>query len=126
MSCVLCCEEHGLGRSAEGLLALEEAIAVHRRLVAIDPDTHQSHLACLLNSYASGTGEVGRPADGVAAIEEAITILRQLAEEAPARIVRALGILSDRLTELGRHDEAVRATDEARLIESAPRERTGA
>ena len=71
------------GRHAEGLPVAEEATAICRRLMIVDPDDYQLYLAGALTNLSNLLDELDRDAAGLAAIEEAIAIYRRLAEDNP-------------------------------------------
>ncbi|MEU9609010.1 tetratricopeptide repeat protein, partial [Streptomyces sp. NPDC048057] len=56
-----------VGRRAEGLAAIEEAVRIRRTLVEADPDAYLPDLAMSLNNLSVRLGEVGRRAEALAA-----------------------------------------------------------
>jgi tetratricopeptide (TPR) repeat protein len=69
------------GRHADALAAIEEAVALHRRLVAVNPAAFESDLAASLRTLGNVLAELGRLREGVAADEEAVALHRRLAQE---------------------------------------------
>ena len=67
------------GRRDEVLEAIEEAVAVYRRLRAGDPWAYEPGLAVSLHNVAPGLRRVARNQDALAAIKEAVTMQRRLA-----------------------------------------------
>ena len=106
-----------VGRRAEGLSAIEEAVSVRRRLAAAHPDANEPDMATALNNLSVRLGEVGRREEGLAAIEEAVAVYRRLATVNPSAfepaLANALNNLSARLGEVGRRDEGLSAIKEA-------------
>ncbi|MFJ9692629.1 tetratricopeptide repeat protein [Kitasatospora sp. NPDC101183] len=106
-----------LGRWAEGLTAVEEAVAICRILVEVNPDAYLPDLATALNNLSVDLGEVGRQADGLTAIEEAVSIRRTLAEaDSDAYLPDLAGSLtnlSTRLGAVGRRVEGLTVIEEA-------------
>ena len=72
-----------MGRRAEAVAAIEEAVGIYRRLAVAAPDAYLPDLALSLNNLSGSLAEVGRWAEAVAQIEEAACIYRRLAEAAP-------------------------------------------
>jgi len=62
-----------VGRQDEGLAAIEEAVAIRRRLVQAEPAVHEPGLANSLHCLSIDYGVVGRRDEGLAAIEEAVS-----------------------------------------------------
>ncbi|WP_406088319.1 hypothetical protein [Streptomyces virginiae] len=106
-----------LGRSEEGLAAIEEATGHYRVLAEAEPDAYLPDLAASLNNLALRLGEVGRREEGLAAIEEATGQYRVLAEANSDAylpdLAMALNNLSNRLGEMGRREEGLAAIEEA-------------
>jgi tetratricopeptide (TPR) repeat protein len=118
-----------LGQREEGLAAIEEAVAIRRRLVEANPAAYLPDLAMSLNNLSNRLGELGRREESLTPIEEAVTIRRRLAEANPAaylpNLAGSLNNLSIRLGELGRREEGLTAIEEAvtvyrRLVEANP------
>ncbi|MFE7560187.1 tetratricopeptide repeat protein [Kitasatospora sp. NPDC057500] len=72
-----------VGRRAEGLAAIEEAVDHYRTLVEANPDAHLPDLALALNNLSVDLGEVGRRTEGLTTAEEAIAIHRTLTDTNP-------------------------------------------
>ncbi|MFJ2854910.1 tetratricopeptide repeat protein [Streptomyces sp. NPDC087215] len=106
-----------VGRRAEGLAAVEEAVRHYRALAEVNPDAYLPDLAGSLNNLANRLGDVGRRAEGLTAIEEAVRIRRALAEVNPdaylPALARSLNNLSARLGDVGRRAEGLAAIEEA-------------
>ncbi|MBE1484845.1 tetratricopeptide repeat protein [Plantactinospora soyae] len=101
-------------RHEDALSAVEEAVAIQRRLAGRHPRFRQD-LAASLNDLSYCLAELGRRDEALVAITDAVRIRRQLAAEPPgdpAELARALNNLSNCLAELGRHDEALAAIEE--------------
>jgi tetratricopeptide (TPR) repeat protein len=109
-----------LGRSEEGLAAIEEAAAIRRELATSRPDAFLPDLAMSLNNLSIPLGDLGRHEEGLAAIEEAVDAHRQLATSHPDTflpdLASSLNNLSIRLGDLGRHEEGLAAIEEAAAI----------
>ncbi|MFJ4091860.1 tetratricopeptide repeat protein [Kitasatospora sp. NPDC089913] len=105
------------GRRAEGLVAVEEAVAIRRALADANPDAYLPDLATSLNNLSADLGEMGRRAEGLAAVEEAVGHYRTLAQANPdahlPRLAGALNNLSANLGEMGRRAEGLVAVEEA-------------
>jgi len=118
-----------LGRREQALAAIEEAVAIRRRLAEARPDAFLPDLASSLNNLSIRLGELGRREQALAAIEEAVASYRRLAEARPdaflPNLAMSLNTLSNRLGELGRREQALAAIEEAvaihrRLAEARP------
>ncbi|MDQ1394271.1 MAG: hypothetical protein QOF30_3248, partial [Acidimicrobiaceae bacterium] len=66
-----------VGRREEGLAAIEEAVAVYRRLAAANAAAHEPALATSLNNLSVRLAEAGRREEGLAARSEAHDIEQQ-------------------------------------------------
>lgn len=99
------------------LEAIEEAVAVYRRLRAGDPWAYEPGLAVSLHNVAPGLRRVARNQDALAAIKEAVTMQRRLATCNPTAhepiLATTLGSSADCLGDLGRRREALAAIEEA-------------
>jgi hypothetical protein len=105
------------GRRAEGLAAIEEAVAVRRKLAAADPVAHESALARALNNLAVDYGDLGRHAEALAAAEQSVRIHRGLARQhgdqyTPA-VAKGLNNLANAYVRAGRQAEARELLQEA-------------
>jgi len=106
--------------SAPGL----EAIALHREIAADDPARPISRLADGLTLFCVIRSEMGHLKEGLAAGEEAIALHRALAEteaavdpdRANSGLAGSLYTFAVFLNVAGRHEEAVRASKEAKDI----------
>ncbi|MFB7398418.1 tetratricopeptide repeat protein, partial [Streptomyces sp. NPDC056191] len=109
-----------VGRRAEGLAAVEEALAIRRTLAEANPDAYLPSLATSLNNLAIDLGEVGRRTEGLAAAEEAVGHYRTLAEANPDAylpdLATSLNNLAVRLAVVGRRAEGLAAVEEALAI----------
>ncbi|MGZ2360923.1 tetratricopeptide repeat protein [Streptomyces sp. 372A] len=106
-----------LGRRAEGLSAVEEAVRHYRTLAENNPDAYLPDLAMSLNNLSADLGDMGRRAEGLKAIEEAVRIRRALAETNPDAYLpgfaTSLNNMSIDLGKEGRHAEGLKAVEEA-------------
>ncbi|WP_231949846.1 tetratricopeptide repeat protein [Alloactinosynnema sp. L-07] len=112
----MCLHNHALalgklGRTAEALYSLDEAIHLRRMLVKGKPDLHQPLLAESLNDLGRRLGELGRHADGLIALEESVALFRKT--DNADGLAMSVNNLAIRLCDLRRHEEALTATDEA-------------
>ncbi|MFB8081545.1 tetratricopeptide repeat protein [Streptomyces sp. NPDC056013] len=109
-----------VGRRAEGLAAVEEALSIRRTLTAANPDAHLFDLATLLNNLSGHLREVGRRAEALAAAEEAVDHYRTQAEAHPdaylPHLATLLNNLSVHLGDAGRRAEGLAAVEEALSI----------
>ncbi|MFB7675809.1 tetratricopeptide repeat protein [Kitasatospora purpeofusca] len=109
-----------VGRRAEGLAAVEEAVAIRRTLAEANPDAYLPDLAGTLNNLSIDLGGAGRRAEGLAAGQEAVGHYRTLAQANPDAhlpdLAMSLNNLSNRLGEVGRRAEALAAVEEAVAI----------
>jgi len=111
-----------LEKCAEASRALEEAVGFYRSLEDTDPAAREP-LARSLTTLAVALAASGNQASAVECAQEGVAGYRQLAASdavahAP-RLAGALGVLSSRLLQLGRQDEASAATAEAAAIAQA-------
>ena len=118
-----------VGRQEEALAVTQEAVDLYRRLAERDPTTHLPDLAGALTNLGIELQEVGRQEEALAATQEALDLYRRLAEGDPTTYLSDLGRaltnlgnphlggaltnLGVRLSEVGRHEEALAATQEA-------------
>ncbi len=107
-------------RHDEAVTAIEDAVAILRRLAQASPAIYEPDLARSLNNLSSQLSDVRRHDEAVTAIEDAVAILRRLAQASPAiyepDLAGFLGNLSNRLSDVRRHDEAVTAIEDAVTI----------
>jgi tetratricopeptide (TPR) repeat protein len=99
-----------LGRHAEAIGPLTEAVATRRTLAQADPAQHEPHLAASLRTLGVVLSELGRPHDALGPTEEAVAIWRRLSRTDPhnrAEYARTLCYLGTRYYEAGQADEAV-------------------
>src|SRR5207245_5683920 len=93
--------------------------ALTRQPAQINPG-YLGDLALTLNNLGVRLTEVRGPREGLAPAEESVTILRALTRAYPERyhddLYDALTNLANRLTELGRHDQAADYRAEAARI----------
>jgi len=105
-----------LGRRAEALPPIEEAVTIHRDLADENPDAFLPDLAGSLNTLSNRLSDLGRHHDALPPIEQAVAIRRDLAATNPGAhlldLATSLNQLADVLEELGRGEEA-----EARRLE---------
>ncbi|AXX30271.1 tetratricopeptide repeat protein [Actinosynnema pretiosum subsp. pretiosum] len=112
-----------LGRDAEALEALSDAVDRYRVLVAGDSDAHLSGLAHALHNRSIRLGDLGRPDEAVADSREATGLFRELAGRHPGtpsiRLARALVNLTGQLGDAGL-DATGTAREAVELFEAAP------
>ncbi|MFE2106938.1 tetratricopeptide repeat protein [Kitasatospora sp. NPDC059463] len=106
-----------MGRQAEGLAAIEEAVGHFRTLAKANPDAHLPDLASTLSTLSNRLGDMGRQAEGLAAGEEAVGHFRTLAKANPDAhlpdLASTLNNLSVWLGDMGRQAEGLAAGEEA-------------
>ncbi|MEV7021523.1 tetratricopeptide repeat protein [Kitasatospora sp. NPDC093558] len=103
--------------------ATEEAIAMLRGLAETNPAVYRPQLARALGNLSLQRAEDTRGA--LEAVEEAVRLYRELAGTAPEiqpGLAMSLCTLGGRLSELGRHREAVAAAEEAVALLRGPAE----
>jgi tetratricopeptide (TPR) repeat protein len=110
-----------LGRLAEAVAIMEEAVEIRRQLAAANRYRNRPTLAAVLVFLGGWYSEMGREADALLLAEETVTIYRELAASNPDRYRSSLAIslknLGIRLSEeLGRSEEALPVTEEAVTI----------
>ncbi|MEV4049636.1 tetratricopeptide repeat protein [Amycolatopsis sp. NPDC049688] len=117
------------GDHAGALAAIDEAVAVWRRLAEDNPAAFLPDLAGSLNNQAAMRNAVGDRPGALAAIDEAVTQYRQLAENNPAvflsDLAGSLNNLAAMRSDVGDRPGALAAIDEAvtlrrRLAEDNP------
>lgn len=105
------------GRKEEALTALQEAVAIWRRLAAHDATASEQDLAMSVHNLGLILAGLGREEEALAAVEEAVVIDRRLAAANPAalepELATSLSSLAARLVMLGRSAESVTAYQEA-------------
>jgi tetratricopeptide (TPR) repeat protein len=67
------------GRHADALAAIEEAVALYRRLVAVNPAAFESDLAAALDDFGANLAALGRRKEAATCAEEAGALRRRLA-----------------------------------------------
>jgi tetratricopeptide (TPR) repeat protein len=106
-----------VGREEEGLVAIGEAVEIHRVLAERRPDAFLSDLPMSLNNLAVCLANLGRREEGLVAIGEAIEIHRVLAVRRPdaflSDLPMSLNNLAVCLANLGRWEEGLVAIGEA-------------
>jgi tetratricopeptide (TPR) repeat protein len=111
-----------LEKSAEASSSLGEAITLYQSLEHTNPAAHPG-LARALTTFAVALAASGDPVRALEKAEEGVAGYRQLADSDPVAhgpaLAGALGVLSSRLLELGREDEASAAAAEAAAIRPA-------
>ncbi|WP_177154657.1 tetratricopeptide repeat protein [Actinosynnema pretiosum] len=112
-----------LGRDAEALEVLSDAVSRYRVLVAGDPDVHLSGLAHALHNRSIRLGDLGRPDEAVEGAQEAVALFRELAGRHPGtpsiRLARALVNLTGQLGDAGL-DATGTAREAVELFEAVP------
>ncbi|MFE4752407.1 tetratricopeptide repeat protein [Streptomyces mirabilis] len=73
-----------IGRRADALDAVEQAVEIYRRLAADDPAAYESDYAASLSSLGVCFSEAGRHAEALNAEQQAVEIRRRLAADDPA------------------------------------------
>ncbi len=109
-----------VGREAEALQAIEEAVRVCRRLASAAPVLYNPFLAGALGNLGNSLAVMGRLEEALDAADESVQVYRQAASADPARhdpnFATALRSLSGHLREMGRKTEAISPADEAAAI----------
>jgi len=120
-----------LGRHEEALAATREAVAIRRALAEVRPDAFRPDLASSLNNLGIQLADLGQREEALAATREAVDLYRALAAANPPQagglggdavrpdLASSLNNLGNRLAALGRHEEALAATQEAVAIRRA-------
>ncbi|WP_159396455.1 tetratricopeptide repeat protein [Streptomyces sp. Sge12] len=113
----------GVGRWAEAVDAVEEAVEVYRRLadpVTGNPTAYEPDLARSLSNLGSHLSEVGRRTEALDAEQEAVEIRRRLADSVTGNptayepdLAASLSNLGNHLSGVGRRAEALDAEQEA-------------
>ncbi|TYB51120.1 tetratricopeptide repeat protein [Nonomuraea sp. PA05] len=93
------------GRYAEAVADGEEEVRLWQELVERDRDANLYDLALTYGNLSVGYSKIGRAADAVAAAEQAVLLHRERA--VPEELSTALLKLASRLTEAGRHEDAI-------------------
>jgi broad specificity phosphatase PhoE len=119
-----------MGRRAEALGSIEEAVSIRRGLAEVDPKAHLPNLALALNNLSIRlAGVVGWQAEAVDRSEEAVSLYRGLADGDPdvylPYLAGSLNNLANTLAQVGRQEAALDPVKEAvsiywRLAEAAP------
>lgn len=107
-----------LGRQDETVANLSnQAIEIYRRLVSINPEEYEPHLAEALNNLGVHSRNTGRLDEARALFKEAVEANRRLAkiqaEAYEPQLGRTLNGLANILTEMGQREEALRTAEEA-------------
>lgn len=104
-------------RTPDALLAIEEAIEIFRSLDSQDPARSLPSLATSLYNLCIKLSKAGRVQEALPAAEESVALYRKFAGSTPARFglgfLSALDSLATLQHELGNHDAARQAEDEA-------------
>lgn len=107
----------GLGKREQALAAVDEAVALRRRLVAESRDAHLPGLAYSLMSLTARLSDLGNHQAALMAAEESVEILRTLAAKEPGAFIRALAGSLDNLATsqrmMGQQEEALASALEA-------------
>src|SRR5580658_7260228 len=108
------------GDETAALGAIEEAVAIRRRLAAADPARFEPDLATSLGNLSNCLSAAGDETAALGAIEAAVAIFRRLAAANPARLepdlAKSLGNLSNRLSAAGDETAALGAIEAAVAI----------
>ncbi|GLW25329.1 molecular chaperone Tir [Microbispora amethystogenes] len=106
-----------VGRPADALLVIEQAVDIRRELATAHPDRYRPDLATSLTNLGIRLAELGRPADALTATQQAVDVYRELATAHPDRyrpdLAGSLTNLGNCLGELGRPADALTATQQA-------------
>ena len=106
-----------VGRPAEALPPVQEAVEIRRELAAADPDRYRPDLAASLSNLGVWFSALGRPAEALPPAQEAAEIRRELAAAYPDRyrpdLADSLSNLGITFWELGRPAEALPPVQEA-------------
>ncbi|KDQ08126.1 hypothetical protein BOTBODRAFT_38228 [Botryobasidium botryosum FD-172 SS1] len=106
-----------MDRREEALLAIQEAVELHRQLAQDHPAAFNSNLADSLSDLSNRLSDLGQREDALAAIREAVDLCRQLASDRPAafspNLAHSLYTLSNQLSDLGHREDALAAVREA-------------
>lgn len=106
-----------LERRDEALSAIEEAVAIYRKLVGSDATGYLSGLASSLNNQSGCLSRLGRFDLALAAIEEAVRIYRRLGDVDPddvlAELATCLINAAYVLGQLGRGEQALEVIEES-------------
>ncbi|MFC0111571.1 tetratricopeptide repeat protein [Kibdelosporangium aridum] len=106
-----------LREAAKAVAASTEAVAIYRRLAAVEPETFLPRLAGSLDNHGMDLEDDGRQEEAVAACTEAVEIYRRLATATPGAFVpelaSSLNSLSGRLVHAGQSEAALAAITEA-------------
>jgi hypothetical protein len=118
-----------IGDRAGALAAIQEAVAIRRRLAESNPARFEPDLAQSLNNLSNRLSDTGDREGALAAIQEAAELYHRLAKANPARfepdLATSLNNLSIRLSDTGDTAGALAAIQEAvairrRLAEASP------
>lgn len=99
-----------LGRHAQAIGPLSEAVEARRALAQADPVRYEPHLAASLRTLGVVLSELGRPHEALAPTEEAVAIWKRLSRINPhnrSEYARTLCYLGTRYHEAGRAGEAI-------------------
>jgi hypothetical protein len=106
-----------VNRPGEAIEPAQAALAICRRLEAMQPGDFAPSVSTSLERLAITLVDAGRPDEAIEPLNEAVTIQRAVAEGSPAlgrrMLASALGHLSNALTQAGRANEAALAAQEA-------------
>jgi tetratricopeptide (TPR) repeat protein len=106
----------GLGRHEDALEAIEQAVAIRRKLTTARPDAFLPDLAMSLNNLGPRLAALGRREEALNASQQAVDAYRQLAATRPEAflpdLAMSLNNLSLSLADLGRREDALEAIDE--------------
>ncbi|QXE33218.1 tetratricopeptide repeat protein [Streptomyces sp. GMY02] len=100
-----------LARTNEALAALDDAVALRRRLAADGDPAHEGDLALSLNSRAAALARAGRAAEALEASREVAVLYERLAGQDPDTYLADLAMaetnLANQLGDAGRWPESV-------------------
>ena len=106
-----------LSRPWDALPATEQAVALYRDLVSVNPGRYRPDLAGSLANLGIGLSEIGCSAEALAVTQEALALYRDLAGENPDRyrseLAATLANLGTRFSEVGCHADGLSVTQDA-------------
>lgn len=115
------------GRLEDALEASREVVRLRRFLVSVDPHKHTPDLALSLSRLSYDLSALGQLEGALTEIKEAVRIFRELALRRVAFIpslAKCIGDLSDRLADIGLHEDAVTSARESVLLHELELEAT--
>ncbi|KAF7979005.1 hypothetical protein HWV62_43965 [Athelia sp. TMB] len=106
-----------IGQLSEAAIAMQEAVDLHRTLVAEQPAIHYTKLAQSLNNLSNRLSDLGKKEEALKTVEEAVILRRVFTLEGSGKFIdslaQSLNNFSNRLSDVGRITEALIAAHEA-------------